>query len=85
MSHPLGFFRFPLNISLYNSILLLLMASSKVTVIICGTSFGGRSFGIAVPSSEQKQSGSTQTAGSQGGALFGSLSLSKKKYIPYSL
>lgn len=52
------------------------MASSKVIVIICGISLGGRSLGTPVPSSEQKQSGSTQTDGSQGGALFGSLSLS---------
>ncbi len=56
--------------------LLLLMASSNVIVIICGTSLGGRSLGVAVPSSEQKQSGRTQTLGSQGGALFGSLSAS---------
>lgn len=81
MSHPLGFLRLPLKISLYNSMLLLLMASSKVIVIIWGTSFGGRSLGVAVPSSEQKQSGRTQTAGSQGGARFGSLSLSKIREI----
>jgi hypothetical protein len=76
MLHPLGFFLFPLNISLYNSILLLLMASSNVMVIICGTSFEGMSPGIVVPSSEQKQSGKTQTAGSHGGARFGSDSIS---------
>lgn len=58
--------------------LLLFMASSKVIVIICGTSFDGRSPGIVVPSSEQKQSGRTQTAGSHGGARFGSLSISAK-------
>lgn len=57
--------------------LLLLMASSKVMVIICGTSLAGKSFGIVVPSSEQKQSGNTQTAGSHGGARFGSLSISE--------
>lgn len=78
-SHPFGFFRLPLKISLYSSMLLLLMASSKVIVIIWGTSFGGRSLGVAVPSSEQKQSGRTHTAGSHGGALFGSLSLSEIK------
>lgn len=78
ISHPFGFFRFPLNISLYKSMLLLLMASSKVMVIICGTSLAGTSPGIVVPSSEQKQSGNTQTAGSQGGALLGSDSASVK-------
>jgi len=56
--------------------LLLFMASSNVMVIIMGTFFGGRSPGTVVPSSEQKQSGKTQTAGSQGGALFGSVSIS---------
>lgn len=76
MSHPFGFRRLPLNISLYNSMLLLLMASSNVIVIICGTSLAGKSLGTPVPSSEQKQSGSTHTAGSQGGARLGSLSLS---------
>lgn len=76
MSQPLGFLRFPLKISLYNSMLLLLIASSKVMVIIIGTSLLGKSPGIVVPSSEQKQSGSTQTAGSHGGARFGSLSIS---------
>lgn len=45
-------------------------------MIICGTSFDGRSPGIVVPSSEQKQSGRTQTDGSQGGARFGSDSAS---------
>lgn len=54
------------------------MASSKVMVIIIGTSLAGKSPGIAVPSSEQKQSGKTQTEGSQGGARLGSLSISKK-------
>lgn len=58
--------------------LLLLMASSKVIVIIIGTSFDGKSPGMVVPSSEQKQSGSTQTAGSHGGARLGSLSMSGK-------
>jgi hypothetical protein len=76
MLHPLGFFRFPLKISLYKFILLLLIASSNVIVIIIGTFFGGKSPGIVVPSSEQKQSGRTQTAGSHGGARFGSLSIS---------
>lgn len=76
MSQPFGFLRLPLNISLYNSMLLLLIASSNVMVIICGTSLAGRSPGIRVPSSEQKQSGRTHTAGSHGGALFGSLSIS---------
>lgn len=79
MSQPLGFLRFPLKISLYNSMLLLLMASSNVIVIIIGTSFDGKSPGIVVPSSEQKQSGSTQTAGSHGGARLGSLSMSEEK------
>lgn len=79
MSQLLGFLRLPLKISLYSSILLLLMASSKVMVIICGTSFAGRSPGIVVPSSEQKQSGKTHTAGSQGGARFGSLSISARE------
>lgn len=41
-----------------------------------GTSLAGRSPGMAVPSSEQKQSGSTQTTGSHGGARLGSLSIS---------
>ena len=77
MLHPFGFFLFPLNISLYKSILLLLMASSKVIVIICGTSLEGMSPGIVVPSSEQKQSGKLQTAGSHGGARFGSDSISE--------
>lgn len=81
MSQPLGFLRLPLNISLYNSILLLLIASSNVIVIICGTSLAGRSPGIVVPSSEQKQSGRTHTAGSHGGALFGSLSISEKDVL----
>lgn len=76
MSHPLGFLRFPLKMSLYNSILLLLMASSNVMVIIIGTSLAGNPPGTVVPSSEQKQSGKTQTAGSHGGARFGSLSIS---------
>lgn len=79
MSQPFGFLRFPLNISLYNSILLLLIASSNVTVIICGTSLAGRSPGMVVPSSEQKQSGRLQTDGSHGGARFGSLSISTNK------
>ena len=77
MSQPLGFLRFPLKISLYKSILLLLIASSNVIVIIIGTSFAGRSPGMVVPSSEQKQSGKTQTAGSHGGARFGSVSISR--------
>lgn len=45
-------------------------------VIIIGTFLAGKSPGIDVPSSEQKQSGRTQTAGSQAGAEFGSLSIS---------
>lgn len=57
------------------------MASSKVIVIIWGTSFDGKSPGIVVPSSEQKQSGKTQTAGSHGGARFGSVSASDYKII----
>lgn len=77
MLHPLGFFLFPLNISLYKLMLLLLMASSNVIVIIIGTFLAGKSPGIVVPSSLQKQSGKTQTAGSQAGAEFGSLSMSK--------
>lgn len=64
--------------------LLLLIASSKVIVIIIGTSFGGKSPGMVVPSSEQKQSGSTQTAGSHGGARFGSLSMSERIKFPFS-
>lgn len=76
MLHPFGFFLFPLNISLYKLMLLLLMASSKVIVIIIGTFLAGKSPGIVVPSSLQKQSGRTHTAGSQGGARFGSLSMS---------
>lgn len=76
MSQPLGFLRFPLKISLYKPMLLLLMASSNVMVIIWGTSLAGRSPGIDVPSSEQKQSGRVHTVGSQGGALLGSLSIS---------
>jgi len=76
MSQPFGFLRLPLKISLYKPILLLLMASSKVIVTIWGTSLDGRSPGIVVPSSEQKQSGRTHTVGSQGGALLGSLSIS---------
>lgn len=76
MLHPFGFFRFPLKISLYRFMLLLLMASSKVIVIIIGTFLGGKSPGTVVPSSEQKQSGRTHTAGSQCGARFGSLSIS---------
>lgn len=79
MSQPLGFLRFPLKISLYNSMLLLLMASSNVMVIICGTSLAGKSPGITVPSSEQKQSGRTHCEGSQGGARLGSLSISTKR------
>lgn len=79
MSQPLGFFLLPLNISRYNSMLLLLIASSKVIVIIWGTSFDGKSPGIVVPSSEQKQSGKTHTDGSQGGALLGSDSASVQK------
>lgn len=57
------------------------MASSKVMVIICGTSLEGKSPGMVVPSSEQKQSGKTHTAGSHGGARFGSLSISTIKHI----
>lgn len=79
--HPLGFFLFPLNISLYKLILLLFMASSNVIVIIIGTFLAGRSPGIVVPSSLQKQSGRTHTAGSQAGAEFGSLSMSNKMRI----
>lgn len=85
MLHPLGFFRLPLKISLYKFILLLLIASSNVIVIIIGTFFGGRSPGIVVPSSEQKQSGRTQTAGSHGGARFGSLSISTFFCIHFGL
>lgn len=59
--------------------LLLLMASSKVMVIIMGTSLADKSPGTVVPSSEQKQSGKTHTAGSHGGARFGSLSMSVNK------
>ena len=61
--------------------LLLLMASSNVIVIICGTFLAGKSPGIVVPSSLQKQSGRTQTDGSQAGAEFGSLSMSEKRKI----
>lgn len=78
MSQPFGFLRLPLKISLYSSMLLLLMASSNVMVIIIGTSLAGRSPGTVVPSSEQKQSGKTHTAGSHGGARFGSLSISMR-------
>lgn len=78
MLHPFGFFRFPLKMSLYKLMLLLFMASSKVIVIIMGTFFGGKSPGTVVPSSEQKQSGKTQTAGSHGGARLGSVSASVK-------
>ena len=81
MSQPLGFLRLPLKISLYRPMLLLLMASSKVMVIIWGTSLGGRSLGMVVPSSEQKQSGSTHTVGSQAGARLGSLSMSAQREI----
>ena len=52
--------------------LLVLMASSKLIMTICGTCFESNLPGISVPDSEQKQSGSRQTDGSQGGALFGS-------------
>lgn len=48
-------------------------------VIIMGTSLAGKSPGMVVPSSEQKQSGKTQTAGSQGGARLGSVSASIDK------
>lgn len=65
--------------------LLLLMASSKVIVIIMGTLLAGRSPGTVVPSSEQKQSGKTQTAGSHGGALFGSVSISASFYSPLKI
>lgn len=58
--------------------LLLLMASSKVMVIIWGISFGGMSSGVPVPSSEQKQSGFVHAFVSHAGALLGSLSISKK-------
>lgn len=44
-----------------------------------GTSLAGKSPGMVVPSSEQKQSGKTQTAGSHGGARLGSVSASKDK------
>lgn len=40
---------------------------------------------MVVPSSEQKQSGRTQTAGSHGGALFGSLSMSGKSWEFYKI
>lgn len=46
-----------------------------------GTFFEGKSPGIVVPSSLQKQSGRTQTAGSQAGAEFGSLSMSKWNFF----
>lgn len=65
--------------------LLLLMASSKVIVIIWGTSLAGKSPGMTVPSSEQKQSGSTHCEVSHGGALLGSLSISKTKIKNYSI
>jgi len=63
--------------------LLLLMASSKVTVTIWGTlshlSFSGqRSPGTSDPSSEQKQSGSLQMLLSHAGARLGSVSISKQ-------
>lgn len=45
-------------------------------VIIIGTSLEGKLPGMAVPSSEQKQSGNKHTSGSHGGARFGSLSMS---------
>lgn len=60
--------------------LLLLIASSNVTVIIIGTFLAGKSPGIVVPSSLQKQSGRTHTDGSQAGAELGSLSISVKKF-----
>merc|ERR1719397_705333 len=82
MSQPFGFLRCLLKISLYRSILLLLIASSKVMVTIWGTrsqrSFSGqRSPGTCVPSSEQKQSGSLQIVLSHFGARFGSDSISQ--------
>lgn len=77
MLHPFGFLRLPLKISRYKLMLLLLMASSNVMVIIIGTFLAGRSPGTDVPSSEQKQSGNTHTAGSHGGARLGSLSISE--------
>lgn len=36
---------------------------------------------MVVPSSEQKQSGKTHTAGSHGGARFGSFSISAEKKV----
>ena len=72
MSHPLGFLRLPSNMVLYSSMLLLLMASSKVIMIICGTFLTSKLAGIPVPSSEQKQSGSVQLSGSHNGARLGS-------------
>lgn len=85
MLHPLGFLRFPLKMSRYKLMLLLFMASSKVMVIIIGTFFGGKSPGTLVPSSEQKQSGRTQTAGSQCGALLGSVSISRIHWKKFTL
>ena len=72
MSQPLGFLRVPSNMRLYRSMLLLLMASSKVIIIICGTFLRSKLAGIPVPSSEQKQSGSVQPSGSHTGARLGS-------------
>merc|ERR1712055_324256 len=82
MSQPLGFLLCLLKISSYRSMLLLLMASSKVIVTICGTRshrslLGQRSPGTSEPSSEQKQSGSLQMFLSQSGARFGSFSISQ--------
>ena len=65
---------------------MLLIASSKVTVIIWGTFWqldpAGPTLhklpGTWVPSSEQKQSGNLQIVVSQGGARFGSVSISAK-------
>ena len=62
------------------------MASSKVMVTICGTLKqsvppGQRSPGTSVPDSEQKQSGSRQIDLSQGGARFGSFSMSEEKKL----
>merc|ERR1711899_285926 len=83
MSQPLGFLLCLLKISSYRSmLLLLLMASSKVIVTICGTRShrslsGQRSPGTSEPSSEQKQSGSLQMFLSQSGARLGSFSISQ--------
>lgn len=53
-------------------------ASSKVIVIICGTSDAVKFPGTSVPSFEHQQSGARQFLGSQGVALFGSFRASMK-------